>query len=273
MSFFRFPGGKKKLRKNIISKLSEFSGYDLYIEPFFGGGSIGLDFIKNSDVKSIWMNDKDFALSCLWTSVIKCPSLLKYYVRNFTPSVDLFLEYKKYLLSDLSFENKFSKIVEIGFKKLAIHQISYSGLGVKSGGPLGGIYQKSKYKINCRWSPEYICKNIDYYNNVFTNLDVKHNCCTFFDFEEVFKNKNTSLIYLDPPYFEKGSELYQYSFLEEDHVRLSKILQETNHHWLLSYDDCEQIRDLYSWATIQECPVTYTINGSIKKQELLIYAK
>ena len=37
-------------------------------------------------------------------------------------------------------ENQISK----AFKKLAIHQISYSGLGTKSGGPLGGEKQQSK---------------------------------------------------------------------------------------------------------------------------------
>ena len=46
------------------------------------------------------------------------------------------------------------RIVDIGFKKLAIHQISYSGLGTMSGGPLGGAGQKSQYKIDCRWSPD-----------------------------------------------------------------------------------------------------------------------
>jgi len=46
--------------------------------------------------------------------------------------------------------------LDVGFKKLAIHQISYSGLGTKSGGPLGGKSQESIYKIDCRWSPKHI---------------------------------------------------------------------------------------------------------------------
>ena len=47
-----------------------------------------------------------------------------------------------------------------GFMKIAVHQLSYSGLGLRSGGPLGGRSQASPYKIDCRWSPEYIYKKM-----------------------------------------------------------------------------------------------------------------
>ncbi len=73
MSFFRYPGGKKKIKNIIKSKLLELGSgeYLQYREPFFGGGSIGLLFLSESaTTNSIWINDKDKALCCLWTCII-----------------------------------------------------------------------------------------------------------------------------------------------------------------------------------------------------------
>ena len=88
-----------------------------------------------------------------------------------------------------------ARIVDLGFKKLAIHQTSYSGLGTKSGGPLGGAEQKSRYKIDCRWSPEYICKKVDKLHDLFAAIEVRDNCCTNignpnFEFQNIYIGGN-----------------------------------------------------------------------------------
>ena len=54
---------------------------------------------------------------------------------------------------------------------------------------------------------------------------------------------------------------------------MSKILKETTHLWLLSYDNCDEIRELFDWACIVEIPVKYSINKAIDKTELLIFPK
>ncbi len=266
MSILRYPGGKSKIQKQIISRLKPYSDLE-YREPFFGGGSIGLNF--NS--AKMWINDLDPGIFSLWYSVINYHEKLKYLTRQFVPSVEKFDQFKKDLL-----EGTVIDTIEFGFKKLAIHQISYSGLGVKSGGPLGGREQKSNYKIDCRWSPDYICKKIDILNSYFNKIDIK---CTQLDFASVIENEdNLALIYLDPPYYVKGNELYQFGLNEKDHVRLAECLRKTNHKWFLSYDDCKEIRDLYSWANIEEIDLVYTITGlkvegkrqSRKKSELII---
>ncbi len=162
-------------------------------------------------------------------------------------------------------------ILDIAIKKLAIHQISFSGLGTKSGGPLGGKEQKSKYGIDCRWSPDYICKKIQQLHIQFSKIKIEQSVCTNLDFYDVINDESCkALIYLDPPYYIKGNELYQHGFSEDDHKRLMNVLKSTPHKWLLSYDDCKEIRELYSWAKIEELDVKYSISGATKKGELLI---
>lgn len=283
-SLFRYPGGKSKLRGEITTILnSMINGEDVqYREPFFGGGSIGLKMLSEHKVKKIWVNDKDMGIACLWTSVIRHPEELKDLVRGFIPSVQEFYDIKEALTCgwEKCCPETIKDVVDVGFKKLAIHQISYSGLGTKSGGPLGGEAQESNYKIDCRWSPDYLCEKIDKLHEMFYGVEISLDRCTSMDFAPVvIRNSYSAVIYLDPPYYVKGSDLYQHGFSECDHVRLSKLLEATPHKWLLSYDDCPEIRGLYRWANIKSVDVNYSITAlknedgtrkSTTKPELLI---
>jgi len=286
MSFFRYPGGKSKLRNDISKHLNVYADkLDLeYREPFFGGGSVGLKFIlDNPNWNKMWINDKDTGVANLWTSVIRHPDELKQMVQDFTPSVEIFDKYKGELQNNGVIPKQKSEIVLYGFKKLAIHQISYSGLGTKSGGPLGGREQKSKYKIDCRWSPNYICKKIDKLHHQFSTLELKHQSCTSLDFADLISSKEDAFLYLDPPYYVKGNDLYQCGFTEEDHKRMAEALKAATHSWVLSYDDCTEVRDLYKWAEIDVISVNYSITAtkdkesgkrlSRTKSELLIFPR
>jgi DNA adenine methylase len=55
-----------------------------------------------------------------------------------------------------------------------------------------------------------------------------------------------SFVYLDPPYFAKGSQLYLNFYCPDDHHRLAHYLkQEANFVWVMSYDNVPEIRALY----------------------------
>ena len=265
-SFFRYPGGKAKLCGRILHHLSRLMDDSItqYRELFFGGGSVGIKYVQKKECpKQIWLNDKDVGIACLWTSVIRYPDSLKKLVLAYKPTVDSFYQLKNDLLNTTSVPDTEEEVAQVGFNKLALHQITYSGLGLKSGGPLGGVAQLSKYKVDCRWSPAYICKKINTVHKVFSNKEVIHEACTSYDFEKIITDTSMkALLYLDPPYFVKGSQLYHESFTHQDHTRLCENLKNTQHKWLLSYDACEEIKEMYSWATIEEVEVNYSITAS-----------
>lgn len=275
MSFFRYPGGKAKLSGPILSKIQELTeGQDIhhYMEPFFGGGSICFATLKKKtfpDLKSVVINEADFALYCLWHTVIRDPEALIKKVREFKPSTQGFYAIKESLIrgdyQNLPYET-------IGLMKLAIHQMSYSGLGVKAGGPIGGSKQMSKYGVDCRWSPDSIIKKINVCYDLLSEVDVRMYVGDAINVIDYCSTPDT-FIYLDPPYYEKGQELYQFTFLEDAHKQLADTLKKTPSPWLLSYDDCPEVRELYSWATIEDINVNYTITTARTKSELLIYPK
>ena len=134
---------------------------------------------------------------------------------------------------------------------------------------------------NCRWSPNYICKKVDKLHDLFAAIEVHGNGCTNLDFADVIQDTDRrSLLYLDPPYYAKGNDLYQHGFTVDDHQRLANALRHTEHAWVLSYDDCSEVRQLYKWANVESLQVNYSITAttdrdtgerlSRKKTELLI---
>ena len=65
------------------------------------------------------------------------------------------------------------------------------------------------------------------------------------DFEDLIKqyDRPKSFFYLDPPYF-NAEKRYAVKF-HKDHERLRDVLKNVKGKWLLSYNDCPEIRELY----------------------------
>ena len=60
-----------------------------------------------------------------------------------------------------------------------------------------------------------------------------------------------SFFYLDPPYYE-AEHYYSVVFIMEDHYRLRETLGNITGKFLLSYNDCEFVCDLYKDFNIEK---------------------
>jgi DNA adenine methylase len=251
-----YPGGKTRLRPFILATLDRFRRVQ-YREPFFGGGSIGLEMMNRSD-RDIWINDKDIGINCLWQAVERFPQHLKALIRGFAPSREQFQKLKTFLLSN---PDPFTDedVLRIGFCKLACHRLSFSGLGVMAGSCPRGF----------RWNPAYLCEQTDKLHRDFIGANVR---ITRADYSELITDESVeALLYMDPPYVLRGPGCYLHSFRDEDHVRLSELLRRTPHRWLLSYDDSDMIQKLYrGWSNIARIPAGHSIRNRTKQNELLI---
>lgn len=272
-TLLRYPGGKKKLLKGILKTIDlQLQNSNRYIEPFLGGGSVALAVIKQyPNIKEVVLADLDGDLCCLWNSVLTEPEGLKRLIKEFTPTVDSFYNFKEQLAT-----SSLQDPLEKGFKKLALHQMSYSGLGGMSGGPIGGESQKSKYSVGCRWSPAHLSKKIDEINYILKDVEFIKingypvNCSPFTDIIPQFTAPN-SFTYLDPPYFVKGQELYLHGFDISEHLKLKECIDRLEGRMALSYDHCPEILGMYSKYKVVNLSVNYTINTSRNKMEILIY--
>ncbi len=66
------------------------------------------------------------------------------------------------------------------------------------------------------------------------------------DFETLIRHydRSDAFFYCDPPYY-TSEYVYECGFTWEDHLRLKAALAETKGKWLVSYNDCPEIRELY----------------------------
>jgi len=256
---FRYPGGKSRLKKVIVPKILE-SGCENFVEPFFGGGSVGISLLQNSVFRSYHFNDYDPHLMELWHAAFTNPLPLVELIERYTPNIESFYSFRDELSSPGCAVSLAS-----GFKKLVLHQISFSGLGVMAGGPIGGKSQKSKYDVGCRWNAKVLTNKVKKLNQLFPKPKL-----TCLDFEKCLNLDKKAVCYVDPPYVVKGDQLYQVKFPLKKHARLVEILRHADFKWVLSYDNCDWVQKHYSFASIKELDTNYSIKNSGKAKELLI---
>jgi len=270
----RYPGGKAKLLKHINSRLermvSDLGSDAEYREPFFGAGAVGLSLLAgNQRIRRAWLNDADPAMSALWDVVIHNPTNLHVTVEvtpeamRLSPTSDYY-QADLELLRTLTGPEDLQRIPaeSLAIAKLVVHQMSYSGLGTRAGGPM-------RYRL-CRYNVDTLCSKIYTCNEILTAVSLRNDTCTCLDFEELF-GPGDAFFYCDPPYVKAGPHLYQVAFTRADHERLARRLRSEKRPWLLSYDEHPLIRQLYEgWSRIESLEVGYSINGCGKKNELLI---
>lgn len=71
------------------------------------------------------------------------------------------------------------------------------------------------------------------------------------DFEALIRqyDRDSAFFYCDPPYYETEGH-YAVVFRKEDHARLRDTLAAAKGKWMVSYNDCAFIRELYAGYTI-----------------------
>lgn len=275
-TIIRYPGSKAKLAQDIRKWMPDWIIGEAfpqpegatYIEPFFGSGAVGIAVLKQvRESASVWINDIDYGMFAMWHSVVHETQRLVQYVRDFQPTTEAFYELKE------SDGERTGCVARDGFNKIALHRMSVSGFGRMAGGPIGGRSQGGDYTVGCRWNPASIEDAIYFAKRRlkrFSNLRI-----TNLHFRDVLVEATcASLVYLDPPYYVKGGQLYAHNMTDAEHAELASLLHDTPADWRLSYDDCPRVRELYAWASFAELEIRYTNavtrSRRPKNRELLI---
>lgn len=80
------------------------------------------------------------------------------------------------------------------------------------------------------------------------------------DFETLIKHydRPDTFFYADPPYF-STEDMYAVEFGREDHVRLRDTLKGIKGRFLLSYNDCPEVRELYEGFSVLDFSRTHSM--------------
>jgi DNA adenine methylase len=262
LSPFRYPGGKNRYL-SILMKYIEPMLIDQYnfTDLFVGGGSVLLEIAKKYPNHTLYANDKNYWMYCFWKVISDIDSFAFNKLMNlieFTPTLIKFNELRK----DLSLDE-----IDCAYKAIFFNRTTFSG--ILNSGPIGGKTQSSKYSIDCRYNIKTLKKQLTECRNLLKGRIIVSNL----NFSDHIQIKTNNPIYLDPPYFKMGKYLYSEYMTNEEHLELYNLLKNRN-NWVLSYDDCDEIRKIYLNHNIINMQGLYSVIGKKttwdKKNELII---
>lgn len=248
---FRYPGSKNKLLPSIMIYLDIIlNGASNFSDAFVGGGSVLLEVAAKYPKINLFANDKDRWVYCFWkvvadTDRTKLDQLLQ--LMETKPTIQLFNELRK----------PFDETDEVAcaYHCIFFNRTTFSGIA--RSGPIGGQEQKSKYTVDCRYNYKKLKAKIEKCHELLAGR-------TTVDNKDIlvysFLRHYNEPVYLDPPYYVKGDMLYTEKMSEFDHEKMASVLKDRP-NWVLSYDDCPEIRQLYTGKNITLLPVRYCIDG------------
>jgi DNA adenine methylase len=262
----RYPGGKTKLYSYVRELIDSTLALEdrVYVEPYAGGCGLALKLLFQEDVDEIYINDFDRAIWAFWYSVLNdCKELVEKIEQTSITIQEWYKQKEVYKNKDTA------NILELGFATLFLNRTNRSGIIMAN--PIGGNDQNGDYLIDCRFNKKSIISKIKRIHELrdrihLTNLDA----IEFLD--NINGQLNNAFIYLDPPYFEKGYQLYKNSYLEQDHVDLRQKVAELHNFWFITYDDCLFIEDLYSQYNSRKFSLNYSAGTKRKGSEIAIYS-
>ena len=247
----RYPGGKQRAIKHILPHLPHFG---TYLSPFLGGASVELALLERG------------------SKVIGCDA--------FEPLVNFWELTKVYRVYILGHIRTYYTLIRDGLTLYRVREVVNSKDHYKairaaayfvvnrssfSGATLSGGFHKDP--LNTRFTLSSI-ERLEALGSL-DNLAVR---CL--DFSESLNEYPDLPAYLDPPYYlENGSRLYGNRgdiHKDFDHQNLAELLRDRSSFWLMSYNDCPQIRKLYEGFYFKELSWAYGMNKTRKSSEILI---
>jgi len=247
--FLRYPGSKYNASKFIKPFWENVNFYE-YREPFLGSGAV---FFRMPKVELSWLNDIDEDLINSFNVIAdkKLRSKLLKKIKGIEePNKDLFERFKKW---------KPKNSVDKAYRYFVINRTAYSGI---MNLPNWGFHPRKSVQPD-KWAARIIQAGAKLENNV------KISKISYLDVIEA-PSKEKVWLFVDPPYFNADQKrAYLHSFNYKDHIQLLEALRKTKHFFCLTYDNCEQIKEIYSWANIYEIEWRYhTANSNVTTRKM-----
>jgi DNA adenine methylase len=248
-----------------ILESNDASGWN-YVEPYAGGAGVAMELLLDDKVGHIYLNDSSLHLYALWTTILSDAEGFCRRVSRASLDLDHWKRHREIVRrpGDHSLE-------DLGFSTFYLNRCNRSG--ILTGGVIGGLAQQGRWKIDARFPRNELVKRIEAiaarrHQITVSNLDAEEFMVT-----RVNRLSRETLVYCDPPYYERAERLYLSKYVKSDHVRLSEVIQrKLRRPWLVSYDGHPDILDLYCERRSFEYTLQYSAIRPYAGREVFVFS-
>jgi len=235
----RWPGGKGRLAPVILQYMPP---HEAYVETCCGGAAVFWAKPKEWSKAEV-LNDADGELINFYYILHKHGRRLAREVDSMPYSRALF-----YRLRDSKPRSPFRRAVRFWY----VNRVAFGAIG----GSFGPRAQRRSYVL-----PASVLLQLDgtverLRGTLFESVDVVR-------LVKLYDRPGT-FFYIDPPYWGIHG-LYRCDFTTEDHGRLAAALKAAAGCWVLSYNDCQEIRRLYRGCKRRRVTTRYYNRGNDPK--------
>jgi DNA adenine methylase len=265
----RYPGGKAKLALYIkrLMKVNQLLDGE-YVEPYAGGAGIALELLFHEYVSRIHINDVSLPVYAFWKAVLNHTDELCRLVVDTPLTVKVWDKQKVILGNAADYDD-----LALGFATFFLNRTNRSG--ILNGGIIGGRDQTGPWKIDARYNARELVHRIQSIARMKDRIHLTRRDALRFLKSGVTRWPQKTLIYLDPPYYAKGRDLY-YDFYEpKDHAYVADFVQKNIklQRWIVSYDNDPAIRQLYKSSPHIVYDIGYSARSSRIGSEVMFFGK
>lgn len=263
ISPLRYPGGKGALAPFLGRLLQQQTpACEAYVEPFAGGAGAALRLLYDEYVSEIVLNDINPGIAAFWRAVFENTSSLADRVLHAEITIRQWREQQALYRSNEALPD-----LDLGFATFFLNRTNRSG--ILDGGPIGGMLQTGVWKMDARFNREALAwkvREIGRYRNRVTVLQE--------DALDVVRRyvDQRHFIYADPPYLQKGGDLYVDTLSWADHQRLAAILTNAASRWMVTYDHDPRVLQLYPKSRRASFNISHRAREQHVGQEFAIFA-
>jgi DNA adenine methylase len=263
----RYPGGKAKLSPFVKTLLKENRLLDgEYVEPYAGGAAIGMELLFHEYVSRIHINDVSKPLYDFWESVLDNTHEFSRLVMKTRLTVAQWDKQKRILDHPRDYDP-----LQIGFAFFFLNRTNRSG--ILNGGIIGGRDQTGPWKIDARFNPRELVHRIEAIARLRSRIKLTRQDALKFLKAGASRWPDETLIYLDPPYYVKGRDLYYDYYEPEDHAQVARFITENinRQRWIVSYDNVAEVRELYEGERHIIYDIGYSARAAHQGSEVMFF--
>ncbi|MFZ6681923.1 DNA adenine methylase [Undibacterium sp. Tian12W] len=259
----RYPGGKNKLIEYVkaLFRHNELMDGD-YVEPYAGGSSIALALAIHEYAAHVHINDIDPSVWSFWYSVLNDTDELCKKISDTPINMETWIKQR-----EIQKNKADADTLTLGFSTFFLNRTNRSG--ILNAGVIGGKNQDGNFKIDARFKKEDLINRIQLIGEHRSRISLYNLDAVTLLKEVVPTLQKKTLVYLDPPYYVKGGDLYEHHYKHDDHSKVAKAAAKIKQHVMISYDDVPEIRELYKKYQFVSYSLSYCAQNRYRGTEAI----